>query len=85
MSLKIDKKEVETKINSKEVFQEIITMVGFFKDKLAADLVEGNGGKIFNVGQEELRKVNYVALASIDKSFAQFAERIQEKLNLQKW
>lgn len=82
MSLKTSEKETTTNIDKKEFFQEVATMVGFIKDSLAADLVEGNGGKIFNINQEDLRKVNYVALASVDKSFAQFAERIQEKLKL---
>lgn len=82
MSLKTIEKETTTNIDKKEFFQEVATMVGFIKDSLTADLVEGNGGKIFNINQEDLRKVNYVALASVDKSFAQFAERIQEKLKL---
>ena len=79
MSKKVDNKNIE-----KEVIASVSTLVSFIKSRVAADLVEGNK-KIFELDEEQLRKVNYVINASIDKSFSQGVNGVIKEVKNLKW
>jgi len=57
--------------NGKEVIASVSTLISFIKSKIATDLIEGKNKNVFDLEEEQLRKVNYIVNASIDKSFNQ--------------
>ena len=77
-------KEVTNKNIEKEVLSSVSTLISFIKSRVAADLVEGNK-KLFELEEDQLRKVNYVVNASIDKSFSQGVNGVIKTVDSLKW
>jgi len=64
MSKKDKSKDLE-----REVIESVSTLISFIKSSLTADLVEGNNKNSFKLDEDQLKKVNYIVNASVDKSF----------------
>ena len=71
--------------NGKEVIASVSTLISFIKSKIATDLIEGKNKNVFDLEEEQLRKVNYIVNASIDKSFNQGLSGVIKEIDKLKW
>jgi hypothetical protein len=71
------------KKSGKEVISSVSNLIAFIKERVANDLITANSSKMIELDKEDLRKLNYVIGASIDKSYSQGSSellKVAEKL-----
>ena len=67
--------------NATEVMSSVSSVIGFIKTHVSNRLVEASNQNLFNVEENELRKINNILGALIDEAFTKSSSEIVNTLN----